>query len=54
MKNNKSMENNNKEKISTISDKKVWSMPELIVIDKKVIEGGMYQYGFESGVYYGS
>lgn len=36
---NKPMDNN-KEQISTNLEKKEWAMPELIVIDKKVIEGG--------------
>jgi len=35
------MKNNNKEQISIAFEKKIWAMPELIVIDKKVIEGGV-------------
>jgi len=30
----------NKEQISTNLEKKTWVMPELVVIDKNVIEGG--------------
>jgi len=36
------MENHNKEYVSTNLGKKTWTMPELIVIDKKVIEGGYH------------
>jgi len=42
------MKNQNKEQISISTEKKIWAMPEVIVINKKVIEGGDYAYTFES------
>jgi len=45
------MENNVKEQISTNLEKKTWAMPELIVIDKKVIEGGGDPDVFETGFF---
>ena len=44
------MENHNRE-LTSISEKKNWAMPELIVIDKKVIEGGRYDYQIETSSY---
>jgi len=42
------MENSYKEITFTNTEKKTWAMPELIVINKKVVEGGQLASGAET------